>query len=162
MILKLNDHAVVCGLGNFSRALMEQLLRQHIPVVLVCDDADAVNAFSIRYPDVPVLNKSPMCELALAHANLLTARVVVAATDCDVNNLLIAMSCKEIRPDIQVIALAQEETSAGRMEKIGVDQIVCPSLLGGQYAARLITGNESGPNPVDCEPQFPIAGPAPL
>jgi voltage-gated potassium channel len=143
MIRKYKDHAVICGSGSFARALVEQLLRRNIDVVVVGDDETSMAEIANRFPNVPLLKRSPMCELTLAQSNLLSARVVIAATDCDVNNLLIAMTCKDIRPDLKVIALTEDGNTAGRMHKIGVDEIVCPALLGGQYAANLVTGAES-------------------
>ena len=41
MIMKLDDHIVVCGLSGFSKALIEQLLRRELAVVLVTDDEES-------------------------------------------------------------------------------------------------------------------------
>jgi voltage-gated potassium channel len=140
MAASLSNHTIVCGSGMMAKTIVEELTRKEIPVVLVDDDPKELEIIRRRYPSVPIIEAAAIDELALFDANVLTAKNVVAALPSDFDNLLIAMTCKDLGTDIKVVARTDDSRIAGRMLKAGVDNVICPFQLSGEHAAQLIAG----------------------
>ncbi len=138
MASQLEHHSIICGSGELAQAVLERLVRKRQPVSLVDDDNQQISQIRQRYPRVPIVEDSPKDELVLANANLLQATSVVAATESEFDNLLIAMTCKDLNSKIKVFALSMDPSVASRMAKIGVDAIICPFQLGGEKVVQLI------------------------
>ena len=138
MASRLKDHVIICGSGVFARSVLEFLYASQHQVAVVSDNKSEIETLRERFPDVPLIEESPTNELALAHANLASAWCVVAATQSDVDNLLISMTCKDLHPRLTVYSLSLEANLAGRMAKLGVDEVICPHLLGGSRVAQLV------------------------
>ncbi|MCA9173443.1 MAG: NAD-binding protein, partial [Planctomycetales bacterium] len=77
----------------------------------------------------------PTNELILANANLLEASNIVAALESDMDNLLVAITCKDISPKIHVLAHSNDRTIANRMRKASVDQVVQSGQIVGEFVA---------------------------
>ncbi len=138
MISRLKDHTIVCGDGLVARTLVEQLVRQQKPVVLITDTGDEIRWVRQRYPKLPIVECNPTDETALLDANILQAGIVVAALQSDVNNLMITISCKGLGTGVKVYCCAQTGEFALRMSKVGADHVICPFELGGLQLASLI------------------------
>lgn len=135
MAAAMTEHTIICGSGTMARTTLETLLRKQVDVVLIDSDADQLKQIRSRYPDLPIIESSAIDEMALASANILDAKYVVAALDSDFDNLMIAMTCKELGTDVQVIARSDDMQVASRMMKMGVERVICPFQLSGQHAA---------------------------
>ena len=73
---------------------VDQLVREECPVVFVSESEFEIQYMRRMFPDVPVIEQDPTSELALADANVLNARTVVAALQSDVANLKSFQSTK--------------------------------------------------------------------
>ena len=132
-------HTVICGSGVMAKTIIEELTRKGVSVAVVDNDHKELEVIRRRYPDIPIIEESAVDEMALFDANILSAKNVVAALPSDFDNLLIAMTCKDLGTDIQVVARTDDLRIAGRMMKVGVDNVICPYQLSGEHAASLIT-----------------------
>ncbi|MGI9516407.1 MAG: potassium channel family protein [Pirellulaceae bacterium] len=144
MANRFKNHVIICGSGVFARSILELLYANNHQVAMVCNDAGEAEVIRRQFPDVAVIEKPPTDELALALANLASARCVVAATQADVDNLLISMTCKDLNPQLPVYTYSLEGNLAGRMAKLGVDEVICPYLLGGSRVVELVESTRSG------------------
>lgn len=140
MIDDLKGHTVVCGAGQMAEAIIERLARAHIPVVLVDGDAVRLSELKQRFRNLLTVEGNPTDELVLSRANILTARHVVAATDSEIDNLLISITCKDMGQGVRVIARSNDFTVSNRMRKAQVDEIISPCQICGDRIADLITG----------------------
>ena len=140
MAASLSNHTIVCGSGIMAKTIVEELTRRQVPVVLVDDDQKELEVIRRRYPAVTIIEASAIDEMAPFDANVLAAKNVVAALASDFDNLLIAMTCKDLGTDIKVVARTDDSRIAGRMLKAGVDNVICPFQLSGEHAAQLIAG----------------------
>lgn len=134
---RMNDHTIICGTGQMAKTLLDALLRAQEPVVVVDSNTSELKRIRQRYPGVPTIEASAVDELALAEANVLDAKCVVATLDSDFDNLMIAMTCRDLGSSIKVIARSDDLQVASRMSKIGVDEVICPFHLSGEHAAKL-------------------------
>ena len=139
MISELKNHTVVCGTGQMAQAVIDRLLRKRVHVVVVDSDPDQLAQLKKRSRRLLVIEGSASDEVNLARANVLEAAYVVAATDSELDNLLIGITCKDIGDNVKVIARCNNPAIANRMRKAGIDEVISPSQLGGERASELIS-----------------------
>lgn len=135
MAAAMDDHTIICGSGTMATTTLEMLLRKEVPVVLIDDNESQLKKIRARYPDLPVIELPATDEMALANANVLDAKCVIAAVDSDFDNLMISMTCKDLGTNVRVIARSDDMQVASRMMKLGVEKVICPFQLSGEHAA---------------------------
>ncbi|MFK7817378.1 MAG: TrkA family potassium uptake protein [Planctomycetaceae bacterium] len=140
MISQLKGHTIVCGTGLMAQAVIERLARKRTDVVVIDSDAEALDTLKKRFRRLLVLEGEGTNEMNLAKANVLEASHVVAATDSETDNLLIGITCKDMGPNLTVIARSNNISIANRMRKSGIDEVISPSQLGGERVTDLILG----------------------
>jgi voltage-gated potassium channel len=138
MIEKLKGHTIVCGSGLMAQAVVERLMRKRTPVVVVDANLEQLNAMKRRFRNLITIDGDATSELVLAEAGLMSASHVVAALDSDVDNLMIAITCKDMGRDIGVFARSNDLSVANRMRKAGVDEVVSPNQICGDRFAQLV------------------------
>jgi len=138
MISKLKGHTIVCGATPMAEVIIEKLMRQRKDVVVIDSDETKLEQLSRRFRRIKTVVGPPTDELVLAKANLLESANVVAALSSEVDNLLIAITCKDLREGIAVYAKSNDATIANRMRKAGVQEVICPSELCGAKVLELI------------------------
>lgn len=144
-VKRMKNHIVICGAGPFARASLENLPDlDSSQVVVVSPPGEELDQLRETFPELRVIEQVPTCDLALARAGVLTARIIIIATTCDMDNFLIAMSCRESNPQVRLFAVSQDRSLARRMDKLGVDEVICPFLLFGTRIAGLISAEPRG------------------
>ena len=131
----LQGHTIICGSGTMAKTILEILVRKQVSVVVIDNDPEELKVIRRRYPNIPVIESPAIDELALANANILDAKTVIAALDSDFDNLMISMTCKDIGSNVKVVARSDDVQVASRLMKIGVEKVICPYQLSGQHAA---------------------------
>jgi voltage-gated potassium channel len=74
----------------------------------------------------------------LARAGLGRARGIVVASDDDADNLYVALSARNARPDIQIVARASDEDAEKKLRLAGADRVVLPYTAAGRTMANLV------------------------
>jgi len=74
----------------------------------------------------------------LGQAGIDRASTLVAALDTDADNLYVTVAGKSIRPDLQIIARARNESSEPKLVRAGADRVVNPQQLGGDRMASFV------------------------
>ncbi len=138
MAKRVKNHTIVCGAGKVAAAVIDKLLARGEAVIAIDDHHPSVERLRQRHPQLIVIQDSPTDELVLAKANVLEARHIVAATERDFDNLMIAMTCREVNSKLRVFAVCQDTAVASRLAKIGVLDVICPYQLSGQTVAESI------------------------
>jgi voltage-gated potassium channel len=75
----------------------------------------------------------------LRQAGIERAATLVAALDTDADNLYVTVAAKSMRPDLQIIARARNESSEPKLLRAGADRVVNPQQLGGDRMASFVT-----------------------
>ncbi len=143
MAATLQDHTIVCGSNVMAQSIVERLNCKQKPVVVVTDNAAEADVLRRRYRDLVLIEDDPTNELSLASANILMASSVATVLDNDFDNLMIAMTCKELGPHLTVIARSNNPRIASRLHKLGVEQVICPMQMSGNYVAQQILAAEA-------------------
>jgi voltage-gated potassium channel len=103
----LSDHFIVCGFGRVGRQVARDLRAAGARYVIV--DPDPANREYVTGPGVRFITASASDETALRDAGIERARAVVACVDSDAENIFIALTARELRPDIAIVARASRE-----------------------------------------------------
>ena len=83
------------------------------------------------------INARPSDDEALRDAGIARARAIVACVDSDAENIFIALTARELRPDIAIVARASQEENESKLRRAGADRVISPYKSSGTEMARL-------------------------
>lgn len=130
----LSGHVIVCGWGRVGREVARFLSTSGRDVVVVDRNPERLAAVPHLYVHGDVSEDSTLEEAGIARAATL-----VAALETDADNLYVTLSSRTIRPDLQIIARARNESSEPKLIRAGANRVVNPQQLGGDRMAALVT-----------------------
>jgi len=135
---RLNDHIVVCGYSGVAASIVDEL-RERDVITLVIDDREQL-VQQLRAKGHDVLEGDATLRETLLDANVVTARAVIASYDSDSMNTLVAVNAKDLRDDrpevhYAILVRIEDEENVEKVRRLGVDQVISPSTLGGRMLA---------------------------
>src|SRR3954467_3386258 len=150
MTERLRDHFIVCGFGRVGRQVAHDLRAAGAPYVVI--DDDEANREAAYAPGVRFIKARPSDDDALRGAGIERARAVIACVDSDAENIFIALTVRELRPDIAIVARASQEDTEPKLRRAGADRVISPYKSSGTEMARLaLHPNVSGTMDVAAE-----------
>jgi voltage-gated potassium channel len=135
-IKKLRDHVIVCGFGRFGRVVVEELTRAGRQVVVVESDADLVP--ELENSGVEYIIGSAADDEILEAAGIRRAEALVAAVSGDAIGVFIALSARELSPDIRIHARGESDAAVRRLRRAGANFVSSPYQMGGMQTAASI------------------------
>jgi voltage-gated potassium channel len=138
----MEDHVVVLGYGDLTGALVDELVAT-TDVVVVTPDADTASA--LDEDDVNVLTADPTDEDALLDARIDVASGVVAATADDAQDTLAVLAAREANPDVRIVAAATDHGHVGKLERVGANEVISPSVIVGRQLGQSVLGDADAP-----------------
>ena len=135
MTERLRDHYIVCGFGRVGRQVARDLRAAGALYVVI--DEEPKNREAAYAPGVRFITARPSDDEALRDAGIARARAIVACVDSDAENIFIALTARELRPDIAIVARASREENEKKMRRAGADRIISPYKSSGTEMARL-------------------------
>lgn len=136
-INRLTNHVIICGFGRMGHDLVRQLQHRGIPFIAV--DLDSEKIRTAHELDILSIQGDATSEEVLQAAKLSTARALVTALPSDAENVFITLTARNLRPDIQIIAKSEQESSCRKLRQAGADKIVMPHRVGAQQMERMIS-----------------------
>jgi voltage-gated potassium channel len=130
------QHIIVCGYGRFGQILVEELMRSEASIVIV--ERDPLKQPELERSGLPFVIGNATSDQVLASAGLPRARVIVAATSSDPDNVFITLAARELRPDIRVHARGETAESIRRLKQAGADFVLSAYQMGGVSLAASI------------------------
>lgn len=132
---RMRDHFIVCGLGRIGANVARELLATGHPFVGVETSTAAVEKFrqhgGDRAADVRVIAADASDDDTLNAAGIKQARGVFAVTGEDSQNMLIALTAKQMNPAARVVARVHDVRNVEKCRRAGADEIVSPDFTGG-------------------------------
>src|SRR4051794_25140189 len=135
MTERLRDHYIICGFGRVGRQVARDLRAAGALYVVI--DEDPANRDAAYAPGVRFLRARPSDDEALRDAGIMRARAVIACVDSDAENIFIALTARELRPDIAIVARASQEEAESKLRRAGADRVISPYKASGAEMARL-------------------------
>lgn len=134
-IRKLSGHYIVCGFGRVGRNVANELLITHRKFVAVDDNEQQLISQLDRVPNLLYLQGDASDDDVLLAADIENAKGVFAVTGDDSRNLMIALTAKQLNPNVRVVARCHDVRNIPKIQKAGADAIVSPDFTGGMRIA---------------------------
>ncbi|MDG5774884.1 NAD-binding protein [Haloarculaceae archaeon H-GB2-1] len=138
----LEDHVLVLGYSELTEPLID-VLAPATDVVVVTPDAES--ASELTEFDVNVLTDDPTDEETLLDARVDTAKGVVVAGDDDAQDVLMILAARQANPDVRIVAAANDQKHVDKLEGVGADTVISPTLIGGQMLGQSILDEDDDP-----------------
>ena len=137
------DHIVICGYTKVTESIVDELRTRQTPFLII-EEREEFVAY-LKNSGLDVLQGNPTERAVLEYANLSSAAAVIAATDSDATNTLVALTARalseaEAQHKFRIIVRIEDEENIAKVESIGVDEIISPSTLGGRLMAQRALG----------------------
>lgn len=129
----LRGHTVVCGFGQVGRAITEELQRKDEPVVVV-DRRELDASAGVTY----FVSGEATEDEVLERAGIARADTLVLALDSDADNLYVTLSARSMRPDLFIVARANQSAATPKLHRAGADRVVNPHEIGGSRMAAMV------------------------
>ena len=136
-IKKLHRHVIVCGYGRLGTSLVADL--EHEGQDLVVIEKNPVHAQHALTDGHLVIDGDATDEDILHSSGIAQAKSLVTTLPSDAANVFIALSARDIRKDIQIIARAESPNTARKLTRAGANKVVMPATTGAKQMLRMIT-----------------------
>lgn len=135
-IQAVRDHVIVCGFGRLGKAVVEELEQAGASVLVIESDPQKQQELDAE-GHVSLLG-SALEESVLREAGIDRARAIVAAMPSDPDNVFVALSARDLNPQITVHARAETPHGMRRLRLAGAEQVISIHHLGGRRIANAI------------------------
>jgi voltage-gated potassium channel len=135
MIDSYSDHYIICGFGRVGRQVVRDLRAARMPYVVI--DFNPDNREAAMAVDAPFIESSGSDDDILRQAGIERAAGVIACVDSDAENIFIALTARELRDDILIVARASREESETKLLRAGADRVISPYKTSGSEMARI-------------------------
>jgi voltage-gated potassium channel len=135
MINSYSDHFIICGFGRVGRQVARDLANAGVSHVTI--DSEPAHRERAEAMGVRFIESYAADDEVLLGAGIERARAVIACVDSDADNIFIALTARELRPDILIVARASAEDSEKKLLRAGADRVISPYKTSGTEMARV-------------------------
>jgi voltage-gated potassium channel len=135
MISSFTDHYIVCGFGRVGRQVARDLRAAGARCVLI--DPNPANREVALAAGIPLIESQASDDEVLREAGIERAFGVIACVDSDAENIFIALTARQLRSDIFIVARASAEDSEKKLLRAGADRVISPYKTSGAEMARV-------------------------
>lgn len=133
----LHDHVILCGYGRMGSLVVADLQERGVSVVVVEKRSEAED--DLKLADVPYLIGDAVEEDLLFRAGLMRARALVTILAHDADNVFVTLSTNALRPDLTIIARAENPSTEPKLIRAGASRVVCPQVAGATKVTNILT-----------------------
>jgi voltage-gated potassium channel len=137
----LTDHYLICGFGRVGHAVARDLIEAGVPFVVVDENPDVRE--DMEEMNLLHIDGRGSDDETLKQAGIDRARAVIACVDSDAENVFITLTARGLRPDIEIVARAAQESSEPKLLRAGANDIVSPYRASGHAMARLALSSDA-------------------
>ena len=135
MIDSYSDHYIVCGYGRVGRQVARDLHAHRADVVVI--DSNPAHRDAARADGIVFLEGRASDDDVLVKAGLERAAAVIACVDSDAENIFVALSARELRDNVTIIARASAEDAEKKLLRAGANRVISPYKTTGSEMARI-------------------------
>lgn len=132
----IKNHYIICGYGRIGKIISRELKANEMPMVVI--DNDPEEKQTLENEETPYIIDDATSEEVLLEAGVERARGLVSVVASDADNLFIAITARGLKPDLFILARADEEHTEKKLLRAGANKVVMPYLIGGQKMAQTI------------------------
>lgn len=136
-IQQLDRHILICGFGRMGQNLADELKTRKRAIVVIDKDEKAVE--EARELGVLSVEGDATEEEVLRSLHIDKAKTLVAALPSDAESVFITLTARNLNPEIQIIARAEQPSTEKKLRQAGADRVVMPTVIGARQMVRMIT-----------------------
>jgi voltage-gated potassium channel len=137
VIEKLENHVIVCGYGRNGMEVCEELASTNVTFIVIENDEAAIKEMKERgylWIEGDATNDDTLHSIKLEQA-----KAIITTLPKDADNVFVALTAKEINPNVNVISRASLDASETKLRRAGADHVIMPEKIGGEHMAKLVT-----------------------
>lgn len=132
----LTDHVIICSYNPRQDVLRSELEAADVPYVIVEDDPQTV--VQLNEEGIEAIVGDPEAEETVVAANIETARALVADVS-DEENVSVILTARELREDLRIVSIAEDEQDAVYHRYAGANRVIRPrEALGNALASKVM------------------------
>jgi len=132
-----DEPVIIIGAGRVGLATARALERRGVDYRIVEQDPARVQ------DDGKYVGGSAAELEVLQRAGIKSAPAVVITTRDDDTNVYLAIYCRKLRPDLQIIARANDERNIGTLHRAGTDFVMSYASMGASAVANMLKGSST-------------------
>jgi voltage-gated potassium channel len=136
-ISQLQNHVIVCGFGRTGREAATILQRNHIPVVVIEKEENALqelkNVESHLYISMDATTNEALNAAGIRHA-----RALITTLPSDADNVFVTLTASELMPSLLIVSRATNSSSIPKLKRAGAANVIMPYKIGGAHMASLV------------------------
>jgi len=130
-IKKLNNHYIVCGGGETGRHVLEELIKNKEPVVLIEQDEDNIERTRTINENLLYIKGDATDDQNLIVAGIERAAGIIISLPSDKDNLYVTMTARMINRKIRIISRMVDPRLELKLRTVGANNVVSPNYIGG-------------------------------
>ncbi|NND07410.1 MAG: potassium channel protein [Saprospiraceae bacterium] len=138
-IRKMKNHIIVCGYGRYGREIVEHLISQKIPFIIIDRSPEVIEEIQKSQEKILYVHDDATHDEALEKSRIKNAKALISTFPDDADNLFTVLSARQMNPDIQIISAATGEKTEKKLKMAGADHVIMADRLGGFYMATIIS-----------------------
>lgn len=136
-IARFKKHFVVCYHNDYTIEVTKQLLKSHIPFVVI-DPRPEIHKWAEEFKYPTFLQAEPHAEIAMLKAHLASAKGLITLSDSIADNIALIASVRLFEKEhslprpYYVISSASSISDIEKLKKLGADTVVSPTKITAQ------------------------------
>ena len=135
-IENIDQHAIICGYGRIGQTLARELVANKFPFLILDNNAERVALAHAH--GFQALVGDAGSEETLGEAHIERAAVLATVLPNDMVNVFITLTARNMRPDLRIIARAEDPATEKKLKQAGANEIILPAFVGGMQIANRI------------------------
>jgi voltage-gated potassium channel len=131
MLEQLEGHFILCGYGRIGGIIAEELVRQHVPFIVIERDPGRMQKVLDRGWLGVAADASR--EEVLTRVGINRARGLIAAVGTDAENVYTVLTARVMRPDLFIIARVESDDAEHKLKRAGADRVISPYHIGATH-----------------------------
>jgi voltage-gated potassium channel len=136
-IESITDHAIVCGYGRIGQVLARELDAKKFPFLILDNNPERI-ALAHTHGYLALLGDAG-AEETLTEAGIERCVVFATVLPNDMVNVFITLTARNMRPNLRIIARAEDPATEKKLKQAGANEIILPAFAGGMQIANSIT-----------------------
>ena len=133
----IKDHAIICGYGRLGQTLARELAAKKFPCVIVDSNAERVT-LAHDHGHLALIGDAGN-EETLNEVRIDKCVVLATVLPSDTVNVFITLTARNMRPDLRIMARAEDPSSEKKLRQAGANEVTLPAFIGGIQMANSIT-----------------------
>jgi voltage-gated potassium channel len=135
LAVKAREHYIVCGAGRTGLHIINELRETKRPHVIIDVDRDKVEKTLEAMPGEIFIEGDATDNDTLLKAGIAKASGIFAVTGDDNRDLVIALTARQLNPEVRVVAQCNDMKNVEKIRRAGADAVVSPGYISGMRLA---------------------------